>query len=73
MVRDVKFKHTEPYIGSRTQITNGVLILSSDILIFLIFSASVLLFCSKYKVLKRGHVNLPHILLLLDNTLGFEM
>ena len=72
MVRDVKFKYIKLYIGYRfaqTHITKGVLILSSDIAIILIFSASVLLFCSKYQVLKRGHINLPYILLLLGNRL----
>ena len=76
MVRDVKFKYIEQYIGYRlaeTQITKGVLILSTDIIIFLIFSTSVHLLFSKYQVLKRGHVNLPHILLLLGRRVGCVM
>ena len=76
MVRDVKSKYIEPYIGYRfavTQITKGVLKLSIDMVIFLIFSVSVPLFCSKYQFLKRGHVNLPYILSLLGNRLGCMM
>ena len=76
MERDVKFKYIEPYIGYRfaiTQITKRVLKLSIDIVIFLIFSVSVPLFCSIYQFLKRGHVNLPYILLLLGNRLGCVM
>ena len=76
VVRDVKFKYIETYIGYRfaqNQITKGVLILSSDIVIFRIFSVSVLLFYFKHQFLKCGHVNLPYILLLLGNRLGFVM